>query len=390
MTIHLGDCVQVMAGMEPDSIDAIVTDPPYGLEFMGKEWDRLETGAGYQEKPRFNEALGFGGYRKRPNYYQSGKTAQEWHERWATEALRVAKPGAYLLAFGGTRTVHRLTCALEDAGWIIRDMLVWAYASGFPKSKASLKPAWEPIVHRPASRDRCGCWTSTGAGSRARWTGRGALVNCRPSATTAPKSPSTALRSPPVDGPPTSSSPTPSSTAAGMAWWEGERRGRGATSPRRSANTATVHGPRMAPLTASAPTDRLTPATPAPTPASSSSPRRPAATASRRCRGTSSWGCPTTPSTAWSSANAGLAEAVAPAQRRNTHPTVKSTALMRHLVRLVTPQGGTVLDPFLAAAARSWPPRWRASHGSASRGRRLMSASQSNGWSRLSKGSALA
>jgi hypothetical protein len=66
-------------------------------------------------------------------------------EMWEA-AYRVAKPSAYLLAFGGTRTVHRMTVALEDAGWIIRDMLVWGYASGFPKSKASLKPAWEPIV----------------------------------------------------------------------------------------------------------------------------------------------------------------------------------------------------------------------------------------------------
>jgi site-specific DNA-methyltransferase (adenine-specific) len=66
-------------------------------------------------------------------------------ETWAA-AFRVAKPGAYLLAFGGTRTVHRMTCAIEDAGWIIRDMLVWGYASGFPKGRANLKPAWEPIV----------------------------------------------------------------------------------------------------------------------------------------------------------------------------------------------------------------------------------------------------
>jgi len=75
-----------------------------------------------------------------------GTAMQEWHEIWATAALRVAKPGAYLLAFGGTRTVHRLACAIEDAGWIIRDMLVWGYASGFPKGRANLKPAWEPIV----------------------------------------------------------------------------------------------------------------------------------------------------------------------------------------------------------------------------------------------------
>src|SRR6185369_13704389 len=75
-----------------------------------------------------------------------GRAFQAWSQQWAEAAYRVAKPSAYLLAFGGTRTVHRMTCALEDAGWIIRDMLVWAYASGFPKSKASLKPAWEPVV----------------------------------------------------------------------------------------------------------------------------------------------------------------------------------------------------------------------------------------------------
>jgi DNA modification methylase len=112
--IHHGDCLDVMAAMPEASVDAIVTDPPYGLSFMGKGWDHGVIG-----RP-FAEAM-----------------------------LRVAKPSAYLLAFGGTRTVHRMTVALEDAGWIIRDMLVWGYASGFPKSKASLKPAWEPIVGPP-------------------------------------------------------------------------------------------------------------------------------------------------------------------------------------------------------------------------------------------------
>jgi site-specific DNA-methyltransferase (adenine-specific) len=66
-------------------------------------------------------------------------------EVWV-EALRVAKPGAYLLAFGGTRTYHRLTCAIEDAGWEIRDCIMWVYGSGFPKSKGCLKPAYEPII----------------------------------------------------------------------------------------------------------------------------------------------------------------------------------------------------------------------------------------------------
>ena len=176
--IHTGDCVEVMAAMDPDSIDAIVTDPPYGLEFMGKEWDRLDgkmSQPGIGARPTDWPAYGddFAGYnptcatcggRARgsrkcecpaPDWRVKGKALdmtskqgvmQQWHQRWATEALRVAKPGAYLLAFGGTRTVHRLTVALEDAGWIIRDVLVWAYAQGFPKSKSSLKPAWEPIV----------------------------------------------------------------------------------------------------------------------------------------------------------------------------------------------------------------------------------------------------
>ena len=78
---------------------------------------------------------------------------QAWCETWAVEALRVLKPGGHLLAFGGTRTSHRLTCALEDAGFEIRDCLMWLYGSGFPKSKnisdgrgTALKPAWEPII----------------------------------------------------------------------------------------------------------------------------------------------------------------------------------------------------------------------------------------------------
>ena len=100
--LHHEDCLKAMAAMESDSVDAIVTDPPYGLEFMGKDWDHGVPGVPY------------------------------WQE-----ALRVAKPGAYLLAFGGTRMYHRLAVAIEDAGWEIRDsigLLGWVYGSGFPKS----------------------------------------------------------------------------------------------------------------------------------------------------------------------------------------------------------------------------------------------------------------
>lgn len=94
-----GDCLEVMSVMPERCVHAIVTDPPYGLKFMGKEWDRGVPGIPF----------------------------------WL-EALRVAIPGAYLLAFGGTRTFHRLMCAIEDAGWEIRDTIMWVYGSGFPKS----------------------------------------------------------------------------------------------------------------------------------------------------------------------------------------------------------------------------------------------------------------
>jgi DNA modification methylase len=97
--IYNENCIEGMRKLPADSVDAIVTDPPYGLSFMGKEWDHGVPG-----------------------------------EQFWAEALRVAKPGAYLLAFGGTRTYHRLACAIEDAGWEIRDCLGWLYGSGFPKS----------------------------------------------------------------------------------------------------------------------------------------------------------------------------------------------------------------------------------------------------------------
>lgn len=136
--ILVGDCRVVMATFEPYSVDAIVTDPPYGLEFMGKEWDRL--GATVEPVTDTKNVLGnwttkpFGGGGNRVRYGTSAKSMQQWHEAWATEASRVLKPGGYLLAFGGTRTFHRLTCAIEDAGFEIRDCLSWLYGSGFPKS----------------------------------------------------------------------------------------------------------------------------------------------------------------------------------------------------------------------------------------------------------------
>ena len=154
MTLLLGDCLEVMAGMEAGSVDAVVCDPPYGLEFMGKEWDKLGDvprakirGCSARDLERAAEQDGLTARRRnKPEGYVAGLPMQEWHQAWATEALRVFKPSHYLLAFGGTRTWHRLACALEDAGFEIRDTLMWLYGSGFPKGKACLKPAWEPII----------------------------------------------------------------------------------------------------------------------------------------------------------------------------------------------------------------------------------------------------
>lgn len=105
------ECLGYMKTMEPNSVGAIVTDPPYGLGFMGKDWD-----AGLP------------------------------HIDIWKEALRICKPGSWLLAFGGTRTHHRQACTIEDAGWEIRDCIMWLYGSGFPKGRGCLKPSYEPIV----------------------------------------------------------------------------------------------------------------------------------------------------------------------------------------------------------------------------------------------------
>lgn len=101
MTLLRGDCLALLPTLGDASVDSIVTDPPYELGFMGKSWD--STGIAYN--------------------------VDLWRE-----CLRVLKPGGHLLAFGGSRTYHRLACAVEDAGFEIRDQIMWIYGSGFPKS----------------------------------------------------------------------------------------------------------------------------------------------------------------------------------------------------------------------------------------------------------------
>jgi hypothetical protein len=134
-----GDCVDLMRAMPENSVDSIVTDPPYGLEFMGKEWDAPWKKAGKVERAAegTDRSHPFRDGAPRIEYGIGGSASaafQEWFEVVAVEALRVLKPGGHLLAFGGTRTYHRMACAIEDAGFEIRDSIHWVYGSGFPKS----------------------------------------------------------------------------------------------------------------------------------------------------------------------------------------------------------------------------------------------------------------
>ena len=130
-----GDCVDLMRAMPECSVDSIVCDPPYGLEFMGKEWDRLiDDRSQHDHKRPENRGQTASPFIAAKVTYRAGMEAQAWHEAWAREALRVLKPGGHLLAFGGTRTYHRMACAIEDAGFEIRDSIHWVYGSGFPKS----------------------------------------------------------------------------------------------------------------------------------------------------------------------------------------------------------------------------------------------------------------
>ena len=99
LSLYCGNCLDVLATLPENSVDFVATDPPYGISFMERDWDHDVPG------PEYWRAIG-----------------------------RVCKPGALLLAFGGTRTYHRLTCAIEDAGWEIRDCLMWLYGQGFPKA----------------------------------------------------------------------------------------------------------------------------------------------------------------------------------------------------------------------------------------------------------------
>ena len=126
--IYQGDCIEELKKLPDNSVDAIITDPPYGIGFMGKTWDKYD--------PTVNKGSFKVGTGTHPQGYVAidRNAFYDFSFKWAVECLRVLKPGGFLLSFGGTRTYHRMTCGIEDAGFEIRDTIMWVYGSGFPKS----------------------------------------------------------------------------------------------------------------------------------------------------------------------------------------------------------------------------------------------------------------
>ena len=349
--ILIGDCLELLRRMPDCSVDSVVTDPPYGLSFMGKKWD-----------------------------YDVPAT-----EVWI-ECLRVLKPGGHLLAFAGTRTQHRMAVRIEDAGFEIRDMIAWVYGSGFPKSHnldgehdgwgTALKPALEPITvaRKPFSG-------TVAANVRAHGTGALNIDGCRVRATDAEalaknwnrlttvdmrggnyvggksgKLPMTTEASdlgrwpanlihdgsaevvaafPDAPGQLAAVS-TSDAQRAGQNCYGNMRRGRSTEASADSANSGVV-GFQMKPGAR-----RL----------DSGSAARffYCAKTSRKDRneGLLSSGAPAVAKDAtmrdcetaeWSTRNG------------NSHPTVKPTDLMSYLLRLVTPAGGITLDPFMGSGS---------------------------------------
>ena len=339
--IHVGNCLDIMPTLEANRFDSIVTDPPYGLGFMGKGWDHAVPGREFWE-----------------------------------EALRVAKPGAYLAAFGGTRTFHRLACAIEDAGWELRDTLMWVYGSGFPKSHngdwggTALKPAWEPIIL--ARKPLTG---TVAANHAAHGTGGLNIDGCRVP-TGDEVNPSIARRQGAVNHLSTRSAAeaqadgrieSRQSPEAYRAERAGEALGRWPANLIHDGSEEVLEAFPVAPgqsaaVSGNEPSSKTRNvlglygerATSVPRGDTGSAARFfYAAKASREDRNDGCEGMKARP-LLWSSGTQSPGTFQAEGTRRaseNNHPTVKPTELMRWLCRLVTPAGGLVLDPFAGSGS---------------------------------------
>ncbi len=342
MITHHGDCIEVMTIMNSDSVHSVVTDPPYGLSFMGKHWDHGVPGEAF------------------------------WRE-----ALRVAKPGAHLLAFGGTRTFHRLAVAIEDAGWEIRDTVMWVYGSGFPKSldvsKAIDKAAGaerevvgekkhSPGWHKDHTQnddawrgDEDGGQSITAPATEAasKWNGWGTALKPAWEPVIVARKPlvgtvagnvleyGTGALNIDASRIPTEDKPAGSENNLG---YHGNGRGTGVkTTPSKGRFPANIcHDGSdevvgLFPVTTSGGGNGMRSEVP------------------NNCMSGKNYARKTTDGQPPSSGSAArffyCAKASKADRDGSTHPTMKPTALMRYLCRLVTPPGGTVLDPFMGSGS---------------------------------------
>lgn len=277
-TVMCADCLDVMRELEDSSVDAIVTDPPYGIGFMGKEWDVSVPGP-----------------------------------EWAAECLRVLRPGGHLVAFGATRTVWKLFAILDGAGFEIRDMISWLQWQGFPKNHdvgkgwgTALKPAQEPAVlaRKPVER------RTVKANVKHHGTGALNIDGCRYAYGDA------AWPGPQKDPGSMDASFAPNERYGKLDYnagqqWDSDPRGRwpanvyACPKPARSEREEGADGLR----------------------------------AESKAQLAGAKGSSTDP----------VSERFRSKPMANIHPTVKPVRLMRWLVRLVTPPGGLVLEPFLGS-----------------------------------------
>lgn len=416
--VYHADCIDAMRQLPADSVDAIVTDPPYGLEFMGKEWDSFRGSNSGIKKPS-KKAAGIGtngapvfspnrrnqkcpecgkwaydhagrkcecGGWKQPAQVAYSNAFQSWCEAWAREALRIAKPGAHLAAFGGPRTFHRLTAGIEDAGWEIRDSLAWMYGSGFPKSldvSKAIAPAAgaerEVVGERtrattrpPAPDQSRGVAyryggdvqdTAPATPAAAEWAGWGTALKPAYEPIILARKPLRGTVAANVLAHGTGALNIDATRIDGTKAQRGERR--------TALGRVNDDGWKPKPVRADDASGRW-PANVVLDPEAAKlldeqTGDLPAGVAVRHrgvpSNGVTGWGAkaPGTPDVGYGdsggasrffyTAKADAEERVAPDGTRNTHPTVKPTDLMRWLVRLVTPPGGTVLDPFAGSGS---------------------------------------
>ena len=333
-TLLHGDCLELLRTLPDNSVDAVVTDPPYGLSFMGKRWD--------YDVP----------------------SEDIWRE-----CLRVLKPGGHLLAFAGTRTQHRMAVRIEDAGFEIRDMIAWVYGSGFPKSHnldgawhgwgTALKPALEPITvaRKPLVGTVAENVLEHGTGAL---NVDGCRVDAADSEWTATKSPTGTFSQ---EHRPWKDKLTGVEVVSG---------GKGGRWPANLIHNGSEEVVELFPVTGPAKAGGKSGADPGMWSGKKQSERgghndnggsaarffycAKASKADRDegCEGMEAKGKGARDGERVSNTLKGPTNALRPDSAtisRNHHPTVKPTDLMRYLCRLVTPPGGVVLDPFMGSGS---------------------------------------